>query len=62
MRWETAGAGGAGDAHSSPAGEREEPHETRREEHVGPLSFTRERKDDGRLLILYRRSGERRDG
>jgi hypothetical protein len=63
MRWETAGPPGAGDAHTRTDGPREEPLKVaREEEHVGPLSFTREVKDDGRMLILYRRRGERGDG
>ena len=59
MRWETAEPPGADDTQSSQPARRSEPPG---EEHLGPLSFTRELKDDGRLLILYRRTGERGDG
>jgi hypothetical protein len=62
MRWETAGPPGAGDAHSSQPVSGEETREAAGDEHLGPLSFTREVKDDGRALILYRRRGERGDG
>jgi hypothetical protein len=62
MRWETAEPPGAGDQQSSRAGRAQEPQEPPGEEHLGPISFTREAKDDGRMLILYRRSDERRDG
>jgi hypothetical protein len=62
MRWETAEPPGAGDAQGSQPARRRAPQEPSVEEHLGPVSFTREVKDDGRTLIVYRRSGERRDG
>jgi hypothetical protein len=62
MRWETAQPPGAGDERGSDAGHGGEPREQSVEEHLGPISFTREVKDDGRTLILYRRNDERRDG
>jgi hypothetical protein len=62
MRWETAEPPGAGDARSSEDARAQQPLRAPGEEHVGPLSFTRESKDDGRMLILYRRDGEHRDG
>jgi hypothetical protein len=62
MRWETAEPPGAGDAQSAQAGRGQESQGSSGEEHLGPISFTREVKDDGRALILYRRRGERHDG
>jgi hypothetical protein len=59
MRWETAEPPGADDKQGSQPARGSGPAD---EEHVGPLSFTRELKDDGRTLILYRRTGERGDG
>ena len=62
MRWETAEPPGAGDPQSPVAGPGQGSQEPSGEEHLGPISFTREVKDDGRMLILYRRRGEHRDG
>jgi hypothetical protein len=62
MRWETAEPPGAGDPQSSQPGRSKEPQQPSGEEQLGPISFTREVKDDGRILILYRRSGECRGG
>jgi hypothetical protein len=62
MRWETAEPPGPGDAHSSQPARGQEPQQPSRAEHLGPLTFTRELKDDGRALILYARAGEHRDG
>jgi hypothetical protein len=61
MRWETAEPPGADDPQGSPGGDEQDPQETG-EEQFGPIAFTREVKDDGRMLILYRRRGAPRDG
>jgi hypothetical protein len=62
MRWETAEPPGADDPQGSPGGDGQDPQEQTGEEQFGPIAFTREVKDDGRMLILYRRRGAPRDG
>jgi hypothetical protein len=62
MRWETAEPPGANDAQGSPGGGGQEPQEQSGEERLGPIAFTRELKDDGRMLLLYRRRDAPRDG
>jgi hypothetical protein len=62
MRWETADSPGGRDPQGCETAPGRESREPSAEEHVGPLTFTREVKDDGRALILYRRGGERGDG
>jgi hypothetical protein len=62
MPWETADARGGRDPQGAATALGGESREPPAEEHLGPLAFTREVKDDGRALILYRRSGGRADG
>jgi hypothetical protein len=58
MAWETAEPPATDGPETADSGRREHARENAREERVGPVAITRHRKDDGRLLILYRRAGD----
>jgi hypothetical protein len=58
MAWETAEPPASDGPESAQSASHEQAREDPRDERLGPLAITRHRKDDGRLLILYRRDEE----
>jgi hypothetical protein len=58
MAWETTEPPARDGPDTADVARREHAREDAREERTGPVAITRHRKDDGRLLILYRRTGD----
>jgi hypothetical protein len=59
MAWETAEPPAPDEHETAEVGRDGQASEDVREERLGPIALARHRKDDGRLLILYRRADDR---
>jgi hypothetical protein len=59
MSWQAAEGHASGGSDDHGTAHSEGSSEPPGEEHLGPISFTRSVKDDGRMLIVYRRSRDR---
>jgi hypothetical protein len=58
MAWETAEPPASDGPDAADVARRADAREDVGEERFGPVAITRHRKDDGRLLILYRLTGD----